>query len=156
MSQQGPDRPLYRHKQTGYVTSIGLGIAAACQAATMVAALRRHKLRAWLYVPGVALTVASACVFSALTVEMTSQTLDASFRGGVLRRRIDLASVRRVEQLRTLWYWGWGMRLTPKGWLYNVQGRDAVRLELEGGRAVLIGTDEPARLAAAIEAIRPE
>jgi hypothetical protein len=156
MNGQEPVRPVYRHTQKGYITSIGLGIAAVGQVAAMLKLLRAHKLRAWLYLPGVAATAASACVFSALTVEIDGQSLTASFRGGVVRRTVDLAQVKNVVQLRTPWYWGWGVRLTPKGWLYNVQGRDAVLLELQSGRGVLIGTDEPVRLAAAVEALRPE
>lgn len=156
MNGQEPGRPAYRHTQKGYITSVGLGIAAAGQAAAMLRLLRARKLRAWLYLPGVVATATSACVFSALTVEIDGQTLTASFRGGVVRRTVDLAQVKGVEQVRTPWYWGWGVRLTPKGWLFNVQGRDAVLLELERGRGVLIGTDEPVRLAAAVEALRPE
>jgi hypothetical protein len=150
-----PPRVLYRHTQTGYTTAIGLGFAAASQVVTLVNAVRRHKPRAWVYAPGIVVTAGLAWAFSALTVEITGETLAVSFRRGLLLRTIDLAAVRSAERMRTPWYWGWGMRLTSRGWLYNVQGRDAVRVDVEGGRGVLIGTDEPARLAAAIEAIKP-
>ncbi len=155
MDEREPPRVLYRHTQTGYITAIGLGFAAASQAVTLVNAVRRHKPRAWVYAPGIVVTAGLAWAFSALTVEITGETLAVSFRRGLLLRTIDLAAVRSVEQMRAPWYWGWGMRLTSRGWLYNVQGRDAVRLDVEGGRGVLIGTDEPVRLAAAIEAIKP-
>ena len=49
-------------------------------------------------------------------------------------------------------WWGYGIHWTPSGWLYNVAGRHAVRLEVRGGRALMIGTDEPDALKAAIDA----
>ena len=54
--------------------------------------------------------------------------------------------------MRNLWYYGWGIRYTPHGWLFNVSGLDAVELELKNGRTWRVGTDEPVELLAAIQA----
>lgn len=156
MDGRDPTQVLYSHTQAGRIIGIELGVAAAAQAAALVDALRKRQRRAWLQVPGLVVTGLLAYAFSALTVEITSTRLSVCFRHGLLRRTIDLADVRDVERITIPWYWGWGIRRTPMGWLYNVQGRDAVRLGLEGGRGFLVGTDEPARLAAAVEAIRPQ
>ena len=50
-------------------------------------------------------------------------------------------------------WWGWGAHWTPAGWLYNVSGRDAVRLELRAERPVIIGTGDVAGLTQAIGAV---
>ena len=48
------------------------------------------------------------------------------------------------------WWYGWGIHLTPRGWLYNVGGLDAVELALNNGRTLRIGSDEAAALARAL------
>ena len=48
-------------------------------------------------------------------------------------------------------YGGWGIRLGFAGWAWNVSGSRGVRLQLRDGRPFLIGSQEPERLAAAIQ-----
>lgn len=48
-------------------------------------------------------------------------------------------------------YGGWGLRLGPKGWAYNVGGRRGVQLQLRRGFPVLIGSQRADELAAAIQ-----
>lgn len=145
---------LYRHTQQGYFMGLGLAFVALTQVGSLVRAMRAHKPRAWLRLPGIVVTTGLAYGLSALTVEITREHLSMSFRRGLFRRRIDLHDIQSVEQVVLPWYYGWGLRLTPKGWLYNVQGRDAVRLGLSSGSRLTIGTDEPERLRAAIEAVQ--
>ena len=45
---------------------------------------------------------------------------------------------------------GWGIRLTPYGWLYNVSGLEAVAISLRDGRKFALGTDDPDGLVTAI------
>jgi len=47
---------------------------------------------------------------------------------------------------------GWGVHLTPCGWLYNVSGLDAVAITLRDGRKFALGTDDPHGLLAALRA----
>ena len=51
-------------------------------------------------------------------------------------------------------YGGWGIRWSPRGWAYNVKGNRGVQLTLRSGRPILIGTQSPEQLAAAINAAR--
>jgi hypothetical protein len=154
MDTQTRSAATYRHTQTGYLVMIGLGLALFLNTANFIDELRRRSRRAWLCLPAVAVNSTLAYLFSALTVEVTPESLSVGFRRGCLRRRVALADVVGVEQVVVPWYHGWGIRLTRKGWLYKVQGRHAVRLELASGRGISIGTDEPEELAAAIEAAR--
>jgi len=154
MDTQHGTSVMYEHTQIGYLALIGLGLGLLLQTANFVDELRRRSRRAWMCLPGMAVQAALAYVFSALTVEVTRESLSVSFRRGCLRRKVDLSDVVRVEQVDVPWYHGRGFRLTPKGRLYNVQGRHAVRLELVSGRGLTIGTDEPEQLAAAIESAR--
>ena len=48
------------------------------------------------------------------------------------------------------WYYGWGIRWTPDGPLYNIAGEGGVMLILADGKKIRIGSDEPELLAGAI------
>lgn len=67
-------------------------------------------------------------------------------------RYADIRSIRarRYRPLRE--YGGWGLRLGPSGWAYNVSGDLGVQLELVDGRRVLIGSRDPEAIVAAVKA----
>jgi hypothetical protein len=93
-----------------------------------------------------------AALFCTLTVEVAGGDVLLRFGPGLIHRRIARAEIARVEAVRNPWHFGWGIRFTPYGWLFSVSGLDAVEVGLISGKAVRIGTDEPAQLAAAIRA----
>ena len=146
----------YCHTQASGMTLLGLGLGLVTQLGGLARAVRRRKRHAWLMALGIALFTPLMYALSALTVEIADGILTVEFRGGLLQRTIALAAIRQVDQVEVPWYYGWGLRLTPRGWLYNVKGRHAVAVGLANGRTVTIGTDEPAELVAAIEAARRE
>ena len=88
--------------------------------------------------------------FRSLTVEVDDNELRLQFGDGPIRKSFPLADVTGVKTTRTSPLSGWGMRFIGRGWLYNIYGLDAVELSLAGGKRVLVGTDEPDKLAAAI------
>jgi len=90
-------------------------------------------------------------LFASLTVVVGDAAVFVRFGPGLIRRSFALTDIRAVRTVRNRWYYGWGIRLLPRGWLYNVSGLDAVEIELADGRAHRIGTDEPEALAAAIQ-----
>ncbi len=101
----------------------------------------------WLVVLGLA---AVAYLFSSLTVLVDDKAVQWSFGPGLIWKSVLLADIAEVQSVRNKWWYGWGIRYTPHGWLYNVSGLDAVQLGLTGGKTVRVGTDEPAQLCRAI------
>ena len=99
-------------------------------------------------VPGVLAIV--LLLFCALTVDIDRRRLRCSFGPGLIRKDFPLAEIVAARPVRNQWYWGWGIRLTPSGWMFNVSGLDAVELELVQGRRFRVGTGEPDALARAI------
>jgi hypothetical protein len=63
---------------------------------------------------------------------------------------VRLAEIVGCEPIRIRWWYGWGIHLTPCGWLYNVSGFDAVAITLRNGKKVALGTDDPYGLVTAI------
>jgi hypothetical protein len=89
-------------------------------------------------------------LFHSLTVRIDRQQLTLRFGLGLIRRSFPLREIRDARAVRNHWYYGWGIRWTPHGWLYNVSGFDAVEIELRDGRKYRIGTDRPLELQQAI------
>lgn len=144
----------YEHTQTARLAAIILGLWLLVPVANFVDELRRGNRFPWLCFPGMALISSLLYFLTALTVEIGGGTLRVGFRRGCLRRSVQLAEVTSAKQLTIPWYQRWGVRLTAGSWLYAVRGRDAVSLELRDQRGLIIGTDKPERLIAAIESGR--
>ena len=130
-------------------SAVGLGLALlvtlSLSAATLVAV-------PWLVVALFGLLALGLLAYATLTVDVDAENVRVRFGIGLIRKSIPLSDIARCEIVRTPSWWGWGMHWTPSGWLYNVSGRAAVRLEMVSQRPVMIGSDEAERLKAAIDA----
>ncbi len=100
----------------------------------------------------VAVQAAALALFASLTVEINAEHLRIRFGIGLIRKRFPLAQIDTCRPVKNAWIYGWGIRLTPHGWLYNVSGLEAVELKMKSGKTCRIGTDEPEALTAAIQA----
>ena len=89
-------------------------------------------------------------LFYRLRITIENETLCASFGPGIIRKRVRVAEIVGCEAIRIRWWYGWGIHLTPYGWLYNVSGFDAVAITLQDGRNFALGTDDPHGLVDAI------
>ena len=139
--------PSYRHTQIGWslllVLFAGAGVVGFAASRTGWSA---PALAVFAFLGVV------AAIFCTLTVEVRGGDVLLRFGPGLIRRRIAHAEIARVEVVRNPWHFGWGIRFTPYGWLFSVSGLDAIEIGLISGKAVRIGTDEPAALAAAVRA----
>jgi hypothetical protein len=100
----------------------------------------------------VAVGILSLCLllFPTLTAVVQADRIRCFFGLGLISREIPINQILAVSVVRNPWTYGWGLRLIPGGWLWNVSGFDAVELRLQNGKLFRIGTDEPAALHAAI------
>ncbi len=144
----------YEHTQPGTLMRnlLGLNVAVAAVVALLLASADPSFTVIPLTVA--AILVAVFVLFHSLTVEVSGDWITLRFGIGLIRKRFAVADVQGATAVRNRWYYGWGIRITPHGWLFNVSGYDAVELELKNGRKVRIGTDEPAKLLAAIESVK--
>ena len=134
----------YRHTQFGFVTVIGLGTATLIGG--YITALTFH----WIAALITALMGTLAVVFGTLTTSVQNGLFICAFGPGLIRRQIVLTEITEVSVVRNPWYFGWGIRLTPHGWLWNVSGTQGVEVCFNDGRRFRVGSDEPERLAAAV------
>lgn len=91
-----------------------------------------------------------ALIFSSLTIEIDADALNWRFGLGVWTKRIAVEDIVSAVPVRNPWWYGFGIHRTPRGWLYNVSGLDAVEICLRDGRTLRLGTDEPGKLLSAL------
>ena len=143
----------YHHTQAGFPVIAGsvVGLALAI-VVTMSLSAATIGAAPWLIVALFGVLIAALALFATLKVEVDADEIRARFGVGIIRKAVPLADVLRCELVRTPMRWGWGIHWTPSGWLYNVGGRVAVRLEMKSQRPLMIGSNDAQRLKAAIDA----
>ena len=138
----------YRHTQIGYLmlAFISVGIL------LLIVNYSYLSGTSLLLLVILAVLVLSLLLFSVLSVNVDGGEVSLRFGVGLIRKRFPLSEIESHSVVRNPWYYGWGVRRIPIGWLYNVSGLDAVELSMTDGRKFRIGTDDPSGLDAAIRA----
>ena len=136
----------YRHTQIGWITGGGLAFGTAlCAVVTALSPVP------WISLAVLILLASCLLLFPTLTAEVTAEVFRFHFGVWLIGRRYPLEEIESCEAVRNRWWYGWGIRLTPHGWLYNVSGLDAVQVRLKNGKTFRVGTDRPAELCEAIQ-----
>ena len=135
----------YKHTQVGYLI-----IAVMAAVMVLIGVVLANAGINWVAI-GVLVFIAGALVlFSSLTVIIGEDEIEARFGPGSISKRFKLNDIESCQVVRNPWYYGWGIRLTPHGVLYNVSGFHAVEIKLRMGKKFRIGTDVPQELEEAI------
>jgi len=142
----------YRHRQTAWLLIVVIVAVVLAELTIVTFSAPQDTVSLALSGTVVAVAVVMLALFSTLTVVVDDWAVRLWFGLGSLRRDVVLADVTAARRVRNSWHAGWGLRAIPGGRLYNVGGRDAVELELDDGRVVRIGTDQPDALLAAVKA----
>lgn len=137
----------YRHTQFAYLIVVFMAIIVL--PALLVASFSQPQ-EAWPAGVVAVLLVLFAWLFSSLKIEVNDENLVFWFGPGWLRKIIPLTEIVACRAVRNPWWYGWGIHLTPKGWIYNVSGLRGVEITLTSGKTLRLGTDEPQALAQAI------
>jgi hypothetical protein len=137
---------VYSHTQFGTLMATVLGVATAVFLMMAVASDSKA-----MPLAAAGLLAAALALFHSLTVRVTADEVIVAFGPGLIRKRFHVNEIRGVQVVRNHWYYGWGIRWTPHGWLYAVSGLDAVQITLDNGRRYRIGTDRPRELSFALK-----
>lgn len=92
-------------------------------------------------------------MFCSLRVTVDSERVAWAFGMGFPSYSLAVRDMNRVERVNPSLLYGIGIRITPKGWLYNVASGSAIAITM-GKKTVLLGTDDPDGLMRAIETAR--
>jgi hypothetical protein len=92
-----------------------------------------------------------AVLFATMTIEISHTSLTWSFGPGLIHKAVPITEIDSVAIVKNPWSYGWGIHLTPHGWLYNVSGTTALEIRLKSGKKLRLGTDQPEELMQAIK-----
>ncbi len=142
----------YEHTQTGTLLRTLLrGFALISGGSGVLTAFKSTFRRALPVLVASLVLAGCAFLFDSLTVKVSRTYISLKFGIGIIRKRFAIVEVKNAAIVQNRWHDGWGIRLTPHGWLYNVSGLDAVEIQLKNGRKYRVGTDEPGELLSVIE-----
>ena len=144
----------YRHKQQGTLIIVVVGsvlVFIVGLAVYLFFILPESERFALIIQLGVAVVLIVVLVlFSSLSVVIEDERLIVFFGPGVIKKTLALQDIASCQVVKNPWYYGWGIRLTPHGWLFNVSGTNAVEVTMTNGDRYRIGTDVPEELETAI------
>ena len=135
----------YQHTQIGHLINIALAIGVLFIVSLMA-------VYGFNWIAFTVLIILGVCLvlFATLTVVIEEDVLKIRFGLGVIQKKFPLKDIESCQVVKNPWYYGWGIRLTPHGWLYNVSGPYAVEIIMKTGKKYRIGTDVPNELEKAI------
>ncbi len=85
-------------------------------------------------------------LFSSLTIKISPTELLIYFGIGIIRKKFELSEIIYCKPSKLNFFYGWGIKRIPGGWMYNVSGLKVVEIELKNGKRYYIGTDEPQKV----------
>ena len=139
----------YRHTQFSALNLVLLGIPTAV--CVYVAFTIPVQWGTWLALGVAALFITLGVLFHSLTIQVDTESVRLHFGPGLIRKSWSISDCTAASHVTTALWEGWGIRLTSRGWLYNVAIPDAIMIRLGNGTAGQLGTDEPQALLAALK-----
>ena len=136
----------YRHTQIGYFLLIAYSavILIFCY---LIIVTDFHPVA----LAGLIIMLTALGLFATLTVSVSDQKIKIKFGLGILRKSFLLKDVQAYQVVKNPWYYGWGIRYTPPGWIFGVSGLSAIELKMKSGKIYRIGTDDPRSFAQALD-----
>ena len=89
-------------------------------------------------------------IASWLTIEVSGSELHWHFGLGLCHKRISLTEIAGLARVHLPWWYGIGVKYTPRAWVYLVSPGEGIEITLTNGKAVRIGTDDADGLLAAL------
>ena len=151
----------YKYTQVGFVTIIMILLVGALTWLIFNAAIKSSDGQSETTLKSTGLVVAGFFIFVlaafySFTIQVAEGKLSFWFGFGVARKSIPLEDIHSVEVVKNPWYYFWGIKSIPRGWLYSIApGGRVVELVMADGKLIRLGTNRPEdirqRLAAQIE-----
>jgi hypothetical protein len=133
-------KEMYKHTQIGWITIISIVIGIGVFLGILLSKPD------WVGFLAAGILLVCIILSCSLTVIVDDDFVRIRFGLGLIRKNFKLSGIKSCAIVRNKWWYGWGIRWTPKGLLFNVSGLDAVELTMNDGKIYRIGTDEPQEL----------
>lgn len=140
----------YKEQQTGWLVIVPVGVMFLLLTYLYSFQIGGRPMTVGSYFIAVGILCLLLILMYRLQTEVSDTRIVVRFGLGLIRRSIPVDAIQSVEVVTNKWYYGWGIRMIPNGWLYNVSGMKGIELRLTSGRVVRIGSAKPEELARAV------
>lgn len=89
--------------------------------------------------------------FHKLVIRIDGRSISFRFGIGLFGRRYPFSEIKSCRPARNNLLYGYGIRLTQYGWLYNVSGFKTIEIHLKNKDIIQIGTNKPQEICKLIE-----
>ena len=93
-------------------------------------------------------------MFYSSTIEISEGKLKFWFGIGLVSKTFALNDIQSYKEVKFPWYYLWGVKSIPGGWLWAIAPGTAVEINLNNGKKFLLGTNQPKELKQAIDAAK--
>jgi hypothetical protein len=139
----------YKHTQYGALTFVILILAGVLIAPIVLSLLAGGQMVVAFVTIGLYLLILA--LFFAFTVEISERKLKFWFGIGGIGKSYSLEEIQSAREVKNPWYYLWGIKSIPGGWLYALAPGSAVEIVFENGKIARLGTNQPKKLKQAID-----
>jgi hypothetical protein len=144
----------YKYTQVGVATILLILLAGVFTAYVVIAGLSSSpgpvQLGIGLLVVG--LFILALASFYSFTIQIVAGELTFWFGFGVGRKSFAINEIQSIDIVDTPWYYFWGIKSIPGGWLYSIApGGEALELVLGDSKKIQLGTNHPTEIKERIE-----
>ena len=151
-------QPTYSKSQAGWIMIIIMPILSLFMALSYYYQWGDEPLTETSAIIFVSVFLVIMLVFYNLTISIHKNVVQAKFGIGLIKFNLIVDQLHSAEVVTFPWWYGWGIRFTPQGMMYNIWGRKAVKMTFTTNgkkkKTVLLGTDEPEMLLEQIKKLK--
>jgi hypothetical protein len=137
----------YKEQQTGWLLIVPASIMFLFLTSLYAFQLGDRPMSMWSYFLAMGILALMLALMYRMETDVSDVHVAVRFGIGLIKRVIPVESIQSVTVVTNAWYYGWGIRLIPHGWLYNISGTKGIEMQLKSGRVVRIGSANPEELA---------
>jgi hypothetical protein len=139
----------YKHTQFGVLTLIIIFVTGVLIALVLLSMLAEGRLVVAFVMIGIYLL--GLALFYAFTIEVSEGLLKFWFGIGGIGKSYSLKEIQSNQEVENPWYYFWGVKSIPGGWLYAIAPGSAVEIVFKNGKIVRLGTNQSKKLIQAID-----
>lgn len=140
----------YKYTQIGILTILMILAAAAITAFMIVSGIRSTEDQSATILKVTGLVVVGVFImalasFYSFTIQISDGKLNFWFGFGIWGKSIPIDEIQSIKIVNNPWYYFWGIKSIPGGWLYSIApGGQAIELITKGNvNKIHLGTNRP-------------
>jgi len=139
----------YKHTQFGVLMFVVFFVTGIVIAFVSLSIFAEGRLATAIII--ISLYLLGLVLFYAFTIEISDGKLKFWFGIGGVGKSYALEKIQSVQEVENPWYYFWGVKSIPGGWLFAIAPGSAVEVAFKNGKMIRLGTDQPNKLKQAID-----